>query len=257
MVKAICQFNGLLQSSTVDIRPSTNEFTFQNKVFQANDGQLQIPVSGTIYGTALNYKGELTAMGDHLKEVPYKAPPIAPVLYIKPINTLSPHLAPIPLPIHENQLQVGAALGIVFKKAATQVKFASALDYVAGFTIVNDISIPHESIHRPAIKQKARDGFCPIGPWIVQTDEVSEPDNLEITVYVNNKLVQLSTTKNLIRSTKQLIEDVTEFMTLCEGDVLLVGTPENPPLVKEGDEIRVHIEGIGALVNTVASEKES
>ncbi|PYZ94832.1 4-hydroxyphenylacetate isomerase [Salipaludibacillus keqinensis] len=257
MVKAICQFNGLLQSSTVDIRPSTNEFTFKNQIFQANDGQLQIPVSGTIYGTALNYKGELAAMGDNLKEAPYNAPPIAPVLYIKPINTLSPHLAPIPLPNDEKELQVGAALGIVFKKTATQVKLESALDYVAGFTIVNDMSLPHESIHRPAIKQKARDGFCPIGPWIVHADEISEPDNLDITVYVNNELVQKNSTRNLIRNTKQLIEDVTEFMTLSEGDVLLVGTPENPPLVKEGDEIRINIEGMGALVNTVVSEKEA
>ncbi|MGJ9385935.1 fumarylacetoacetate hydrolase family protein [Salipaludibacillus sp. CF4.18] len=257
MVKARCLFNNLQQSTDVDITPTANEITFKNRTVHANEINWQVPVSGIIYGTALNYEGELAAMGDTLKEDPYKAPPKAPVLYIKPVNTLSPHLAQIPLPREENTLQVGAALGIVFKETCTQVTANSALDYVEGFTIVNDISIPHKSIHRPAIKQKVQDGFCPIGPWIVQVDEVSDPDNLDIKVFVNNELKQTSSTKSLIRNTKQLIEDVTEFMTLSEGDVLLVGTPENPPLVIEGDIVRIEIEGIGALENKIISEQEA
>lgn len=254
MVKARCKFNGSHQSTTVDIDSSVNEVTFKNRTFKAKDVHWQVPVSGTIYGVVLNYKGEWKAMGDQMNRDPYKAPPKAPVLYIKPVNTLSPNFASIPLPNEENNLQVGAALGIVFKKTATQVKAESAFDYVEGFTVVNDISIPHDNIHRPAIKQKAQDGFCPIGPWVVQTDEVTDPDNLEINVYVNNELKQTNSTKNLIRNTKQLIEDVTDFMTLSEGDALLVGTPENPPLVKEGDKVRVDIQGIGSLENHVVAE---
>ncbi|MBS4171767.1 fumarylacetoacetate hydrolase family protein [Bacillus sp. FJAT-49736] len=213
------------------------------------------PVSGTIYGTLLNYKGELENLGDIVKEAPYNNPPKAPILYIKPINTITSFGMPIPIPEGELQLEMGAALAVVFGRTATRVSEAQALEYVEGYTIINDVTIPHESVYRPAVKYKARDGFCPVGPWIVEKKGIN-PDALTIKVFINNQLKQENSTVNLIRSVSRLISEVTEFMTFHKGDILLVGVPENPPLASAGDHVRIEIEGIGSLENTIVKETE-
>jgi 5-oxopent-3-ene-1,2,5-tricarboxylate decarboxylase / 2-hydroxyhepta-2,4-diene-1,7-dioate isomerase len=151
---------------------------------------------------------------------------------------------------------MGAALGLVIGKVATRIKEDSALDYVAGFTIVNDVSIPHTSFYRPAISQKSRDGFCPIGPYIVEKEAVDNADALTIKVSVNGEVRQENTTANLVRSIACLLEDVTDFMTLHPGDILLVGVPENPPVAKVGDQVRIEINGIGYLENTLVNESD-
>ena len=228
----------------------------EGECYDLKELSLAPPVSGTIYGTLLNYKGNLQTMGNKLYEKPYNNPPNAPVLYIKPQNTLTGYGSPIPLPKDVSGLEIGAALGIVIGRTATQVSREQALEYVKGYTVVNDVSIPHKSVHRPAIKEKVRDGFCPVGPWIIDQDEVTNPDNLKIRVYINGKLRQENTTANLVRSVATLIEDVTEFMTLNIGDILLVGVPENAPVAKAGDEVRIEIDEIGMLENTVIPENK-
>ena len=151
---------------------------------------------------------------------------------------------------------MGAALGVVIGKKAVKVEAESALHYVSGYTIVNDVSIPHSNYHRPAVKQKARDGFCPIGPWIMDRDEISDPNHLGIRVFINGELRQESNTANLIRSVARSIADITEFMTLDEGDLLLMGVPERAPLAKVGDTVRLEIDEIGYLENTLVSESD-
>ncbi|MFD2215473.1 fumarylacetoacetate hydrolase family protein [Metabacillus endolithicus] len=225
--------------------------TLSKETLALDKCNLDVPINGTVYGTLLNYKGELEKLGSQLNEAPYKNPPVAPVLYIKPVNTLNRSNKPIPLPNDTRELQIGAALGIVFNKVTSMVSEQNALDYVLGYTIVNDVSIPHESYFRPAIKQKARDGFCPVAPWIVKKEEIANPDNLEIKVFINGELRQQNSTANLVRSVVKLISDVSQFMTFNEGDTLLVGVPENQPLVQNLDHIRIEIEGIGSLENTV------
>ncbi|WP_046720986.1 fumarylacetoacetate hydrolase family protein [Heyndrickxia coagulans] len=212
------------------------------------------PIFGTVYGTLLNFKGELKALNDRFNRPPYQKPPENPVLYIKPVNTITGNLAPIPLPHDTDKIQVGACLGIVFKKNAMRVTENNAKDYILGYTIVNDVSIPHESYYRPAIKEKSRDGFCPSGPWIVDRDAIKDPDRLTIKVFINGELKQKNTTANLVRPISRLITDVTNFMTLYEGDTLLVGFPENPPYAFAGDHIRIEIENLGYLENTVVHQ---
>ncbi|KKE77699.1 4-hydroxyphenylacetate isomerase [Bacilli bacterium] len=224
------------------------------KQYHLNDLKFDVPISGTIYGTALNYKAAYAQIEPFMNEGPYKAPPIAPILYIKPVNTHIGNGVSIPLPEGFEEVCIGAALGVVIGKTARKVNKENALDYVAGYTIVSDVSIPHESIYRPAYKEKARDGFCPIGPWIVDKNSVSNPNELGIRVYVNGELKQVNNTSNLIRSVEQLLADVTDFMTLYEGDTLLVGIPENAPIVKENDNVLIEIEKIGTLENKVINE---
>lgn len=214
------------------------------------------PISGSVYGTLLNYKGALAALGDSVNESPYKEPPKAPILYIKPVNTLSGYGAEIPLPTGIEHLEVGATIGVVIGKTATHVSVDQAREFISGYTIANDITVPHQSVFRPAVQYRARDGFCPIGPWVIEEKAVSSPDNLGVRVYVNEELVQENTTSNLIRSVSQLLAEVTEFMTLFAGDVLLVGVPEKSPLVKAGDHIRIEVDQIGYLENVVVPENE-
>ncbi|WP_230474326.1 fumarylacetoacetate hydrolase family protein [Calidifontibacillus erzurumensis] len=250
------KISGMLQEETVLI-DNTEQMIIRNGKKQSfQELKLDPPVSGTIYGTLLNYKGVLEKLSDALNKDPYKQPPKAPILYIKPANTMIGNKMAIPLPEGVEELEIGASLGIVIGRKATQVRKEEVFNYIAGYTIANDVSIPHESVYRPAISQKCRDGFCPVGPWVIERDAVLNPDALEIRVYINGELKQKNTTANLIRSVSQLVADVTEFMSLDEGDVLLVGVPENPPLAKAGDQVRIEIEGIGSLENIVVYEEE-
>ncbi|WP_313892269.1 fumarylacetoacetate hydrolase family protein [Psychrobacillus sp.] len=217
---------------------------------------VKMEMLGTVYGTLLNYKGALEKMGDAIQHKPYNSPPIAPVLYIKPRNTFNCHHAPIPMPVGVSKLTMGAALGVVIGRKASFIEEEIALSYVCGYTIVNDVSVPHDSVYRPPVPFNARDGFCPIGSWIIDSREVKNPDDLAIRVYVNDELRQENSTCNLIRSIPQLLADVTEFMTLNPGDVLLVGVPENAPQAGVGDKVRIEIEGIGSLENVILDEIE-
>jgi 5-oxopent-3-ene-1,2,5-tricarboxylate decarboxylase/2-hydroxyhepta-2,4-diene-1,7-dioate isomerase len=198
----------------------------------------------------------LAALGDAVHRPPYKAPPRAPVLYIKPANTWISDGAPIPVPGDVEALQMGAALGVVIGRTACRVSAESALDYVAGYTVVNDVSVPHESFYRPSIRFKCRDGFCPIGATFVERARVPNPDALAVRVFVDGVLRQQNTTANLIRSTPRLIAEITEFMTLSAGDVLLTGVPENAPLARAGQRVAIEIEGVGRLENPLIAEED-
>jgi 5-oxopent-3-ene-1,2,5-tricarboxylate decarboxylase / 2-hydroxyhepta-2,4-diene-1,7-dioate isomerase len=208
----------------------------------------------TLYGVLLNYKGALAALGEAVHKPPYKAPPKAPVLYIKPANTWIGDGAPIPVPSDVDALQMGAALGVVIGRTACRVPVEAALDYVAGYTVVNDVSVSHDSYYRPSIRLKCRDGFCPISSVIVDRTRVADPDALAVRVFVDGALRQQNTTANLIRPTARLIADITEFMTLSAGDVLLTGVPENAPLARAGQRVAIEIEGVGRLENPLVAE---
>jgi 5-oxopent-3-ene-1,2,5-tricarboxylate decarboxylase / 2-hydroxyhepta-2,4-diene-1,7-dioate isomerase len=242
-----------LESAEVDVEANSVEVDGNARC--AEELTIDIPISGAVYGTLLNFQGALERMGAAVYESPYTSPPVAPVLYIKPLNTFNRIGAGIPMPPGESKLEIGAALGIVMARTAVALTEETAMDHVAGFTIVNDVSVPHDSIFRPAVQHKARDGFCPIGPWIINRDDVDAPDNLTIRVFINNELRQENSTKNLIRPIARLLAEVTEFMTLRQGDVLLAGVPEGAPLAEVGDTVRIEISGIGTLENVVVDEK--
>ena len=253
LVKASLQGLGVWDEVQADLAGATVEL--YGKKQPVSNVSWNPPVNGTVYGALLNYQGKYDEVKDQFYEPPYKQPPKAPILYIKPANTLTGCNSGVPLPAGEEQLEVGAALAVVIGKTATRVKAGNAMDYIEGYTIANDVSIPHESVYRPAIKQKARDGFCPIGPWIVAKDDVADPGQLDIRVLINGELKQENNTRNLIRSIPQLIEDITDFMTLQRGDVLLAGVPEGAPRARKGDRVRIEIAGIGTLENTIVPEE--
>lgn len=255
MSTAKIKWLGSMELDSAEVDVGTNSIVVDGIARCAEDYAMDIPIGGTLYGTLLNFHGALKRMGDTVYKTPYISPPASPVLYIKPLNTFNRNGAGIPMPTGESILEIGAALGIVMASTAAALTEETAMDHVAGFTIVNDVSVPHESIFRPAVQHKARDGFCPVGPWIINREDVVDPDNLTIRVFVNNELRQENSTKNLIRPIARLLSDVTEFMTLRQGDVLLAGVPEDAPLARVGDSVRIEISEIGILENVVIDEK--
>src|ERR1700722_18677374 len=173
---------------------------------QAGAGFLSIPfevppyrLSGAVYGTLLNHRSALTALGEAANRPPYDAPPGAPVLYVKPRNTLALQGSVVRIPDGTRELEVGAAVGLVIGRTACKVSEAGALDYVAGYLIVADVSVPHSNYHRPSIRFKARDGYCPLGPAVTARDAVANPDALTVRTYIDDTLAQSASTADLIR----------------------------------------------------------
>jgi 5-oxopent-3-ene-1,2,5-tricarboxylate decarboxylase / 2-hydroxyhepta-2,4-diene-1,7-dioate isomerase len=228
---------------------------------QAGAGCFSIPfdvppyrLSGEVYGTLLNHRSALAALGGAVSRPPYGAPPDAPVLYIKPRNTLSVSGSIVRIPAGIPELEVGACLGLVIGRTACRVSEPRALDYVAGYLIVADVSIPHASYHRPAIRFKARDGYCPLGPAVTARAAVANPDALAIRTYLDGALVQTANTADAIRSAARLLADVTDFMTLAPGDVLALGAAGPAPRVRSGQTARIEIAGLGSLSNPFMDE---
>lgn len=211
--------------------------------------------NGTLFGVALNYQGLLNQRLAEFEKPPYQKPPAKPVLFIKTPNTRNSHGANVLAPRGE-RLQPGPALGVVIGKTASRVSAEQALEYVAGYTIVNEFSLPEDSYYRPAVKAKCRDGFCSLGPELVAVDRVTTPHGLSLKLFVNGQLRQENTTANFVRSIPQLIAELSEFMTLHQGDVLITGTPEGRVDVQPGDTVEVEISGLGRLVNHIVAESQ-
>ena len=208
-------------------------------------------LSGTVYGTLLNHRTALQALGDAVNQLPYQAPPQAPVLYLKPRNTLASDGEPIAVPPGVAELEIGASLGLVIGRPSSHLSEGQAMDHLAGYVIVNDVTVPHSSYYRPSIPFKARDGFCPLGPRVVSRAAIPNPDALTIRVYVDGELKQTATTSELVRPIAKLLADVTDFMTLTPGDVLAVGVAAPAPRIRAGERAVIEIDGLGRLENPV------
>ncbi|PLR61772.1 MULTISPECIES: fumarylacetoacetate hydrolase family protein [Pseudomonas] len=213
--------------------------------------------TGTLFGVALNYQGLLKQHLAEFEAPPYQKPPVKPVLFIKTPNTRNQNGGDVVHPGQGERLQPGPALAVVMRKDASRVRAADALDYVAGFTLVNEFSLPEDSYYRPAVKAKCRDGFCAIGPELVPTAQLDDLHSLAITLYVNGEIRQQNTTANFVRTIPLLIAEISEFMTLHAGDVLITGTPEGRVDVQPGDTVEVEISGLGRLVNHIKAEELS
>ncbi|MEM5383694.1 fumarylacetoacetate hydrolase family protein [Paraburkholderia phymatum] len=199
------------------------------------------PVGGAVYGTLLNDRAALDALGDAVHAPPYKAPPKAPVLYVKPRNTLAGHGAQVVVPDDEHGVQVGGSLGIVMGRTACRVSVDQALEFVAGYTVVADLCVPHASVYRPSARFRVRDCFCVIGPAVIARRHVADPDALRIAISIEGKRAFEASTSTSIRNVARLIADVTDFMTLSPGDVLTLGVPHGAPVAHAGDNVSIAI----------------
>ncbi len=203
---------------------------------------------GTVFAVALNHKSQLDFWNDAFHTDPYKAPPKTPVWFIKPRNTIIANNDNI---IHPQDLDVlsGGTIGIVIGKKATKVCACNAKEYIKGYCLVNEVSHPETSFYRPAIKAKCRDTFCPVG----ELSEVENVDNVTIETYLNGQLANSWSTADLLRNAYKLVEALTEFASLEEGDVLLIGTPQERVVINVGDEVEIRANGFVSLKNKVVA----
>lgn len=209
-------------------------------------------LSGTVYGTLLNQRSAIDAMGEFASKPPYNAPPKAPVLYIKPRNTLAASGEIVTVPDDVEEVEVGACLGLVIARTACQVQAASALDFVAGYLAVNDLSVPHPNYYRPSIRYKARDGFCPLGV-MTRRDLIANPDDLVVKTFIDDVLAAEAHTSGSLRNVSTLLRDVTDFMTLAPGDILAIGVAGYAPRARRGQTVRIQIEGLETLTTPLGA----
>lgn len=210
---------------------------------------LLVPGRHAVYAAALNRPATLHALGDALSQPPYQAPPRAPVLHLKPANTWSGDGDPIRCPAGVAGLRMGGSVGLVIGRPASRLTAGRALDWVGGLVVVNDVHLPIQSHFRPAIKERCRDGFCPIGTPVPMMAAMA-PDRLALIVEINGKVVCREPPEYL-RSAAALLAEVSAFLTLGAGDILLLGEPAVPPLAGPGDLVRIIVDGIGTIENPV------
>lgn len=241
----------------VRVDPRAGTLAWRGRTRSAADLAWLPPVAGAVYGVLLNDRGALAALGAAAHAPPYKAPPRAPVLYVRPRNTRSAHRWPVVVPAGVEALAVGASLAVVVGRTACKVTAADALEFVAGYTVASDFCVPHDSFYRPAVRHRCRDGFCVLGPWVIARRHVHDPDALAIRVEVDRVERQRATTRDFVRPVAQLLADVTAFMTLVPGDVLLTGVPAQAPHARRWQRVTVTVEGVGALENTLVDAAEA
>ena len=187
--------------------------------------------------------------------------------FIKASRSVVPSGVKVKMPAYSQMLDWEAELTAVIGRPAKDVPLAKALDYVAGYTIANDLSA-RDATKRAKVSdtspfkydwvgQKSFDGACPVGPWIVPASDIPDPQNLAIKLWVNDVLKQDSHTSKMIFSLAEQIAHLSTRMTLHPGDLILTGTPAGVGMgrrefLKPGDVVKVWIEGIGTLTNTMA-----
>lgn len=211
---------------------------------------------GTVYGVLMNDPAALARLGDAVDAAPYKAPPRAPVLYVKPRNTLAGSGAAVTVDHDVPAFEIGAALGLVIGRTASRLSPSSALEAVAGYVLVADLSVPHATYYRPSIRFKARDGSCLVGSVLAAPDAL-DPDALTLCVTVDGAVVQRATTQGRVRPVRRLLADVTDFMTLFPGDILLTGLAADAPSAGAGQRFRVEAAGLGRIDGTLVAEEPS
>ena len=210
------------------------------------DAALRAPLvrPGKIIALGLNYML-------HVKEGTF-APPTEPVLFAKASSSVIGSGQTVRIPRGMGRMDHEVELAVVIGKRAERVRKREAYRYVAGYTIINDVTArdlqaKDQEQRHPWFRSKSFDTFTPMGPWIVTADEIPPPVHLNLECRVNGRLRQKSNTKNLVFDIPTIIESLTRHITLDPGDVISTGTPAGIGPITHGDEVTCTIERIGTL----------
>lgn len=223
-------------------------------IIDLETAEIDVPLAnpGKIVCVGLNY-------ADHCRETGIPIPDF-PVIFTKFTTSMLPHGGEITwLPQMTQQVDYEAELAVIISKKATRVAEQEAMDYVAGYTIANDVSARDVQFHDEQwVRGKSFDTFCPVGPFVVTADSMPDPHVLDIQCRVNGVTLQDSSTDEMIFRIPYLISYISHAITLMPGDIICTGTPHGigffrdpQVLLKPGDTVEVEIEGIGILINTV------
>ncbi len=209
-----------------------------------------LPRPGKIFGIGLNYRDHAEETGNPIPEVP--------MVFSKAVTAVIGPGAAIEIPPASARIDYEGELAVVIGRLAKRVARADALKYVAGYSIMNDVTARDYQVRSGHCMGKSFDTFAPLGPVVVTADEIPDPGTLELRTIVSGEELQHSNTRHLIFDVPALIEFITAGVTLEPGDVITTGTPAGVGVrrdprryLKAGDIVRVEISGIGALENPV------
>lgn len=214
-----------------------------------------IPNPGKVLCIGINYATHVRETGREM--------PTYPMIFTRFADSQTAHLQPIIRPKASHKLDFEGELAVVIGKAARHVKAADALDYVAGYACYNDGSVRDWQKHTiqfvPGKNFPNTGGF---GPWLVTSDEIGDPQDLELTTRLNGEVMQHTRTSDMIFDVRHLIEYCSTFTELAPGDVIVSGTTggvgafrEPPVWMKPGDSVEIEISGLGILRNSIADEQ--
>lgn len=229
-----------------------------------DDIELLAPIprpSKNVMCLGLNYMDHAEETANSAGRTP-RAPKL-PIVFTKSPTSVVAHESAIPFdPDTCSQLDWEAELGVVLGKGGRKIQAENALDYVFGYTVINDVSARDIQLgHKQFFLGKSIDGGCPMGPYIVTVDEIPNPQALDIACRVNGKIKQSSNTSNMIFDVATTIEWLSRAMTLEAGDVIATGTPSGVGFVREppeylvpGDVVECEVERVGILRNYIPTE---
>ncbi|GGN24707.1 2-hydroxyhepta-2,4-diene-1,7-dioate isomerase [Halarchaeum nitratireducens] len=223
---------------------SSGEITFGGETYDPESVDVLPPCEPTkIVCVGLNYANHAAEEG---MDVPDR-----PLLFLKPPNAVSGHGDTVTLPAGKETVEHEVELGVVIGEQCRNVDAADADDVIAGYTVANDISNRDDQrVEQNWVRGKAFDNSCPLGPVLADPQDV--PTNADVELRVNGEVRQSSNTEEFIFSVPELVEEITRYMTLEEGDVIITGTPAGVDALEDGDHVAVEIEGIGILEHDVA-----
>lgn len=252
-----------VSSIVADITPETLAPSGLNRLRDIEPAILPEVAAPERIGTPFSGVGKFLCIGlnysDHAAEAGMPVP-AEPVIFGKWGSCLSGPNDPIVLPRDSVKTDWEVELGVVIGRKARYVSEADALGYVAGYCVVNDVSEREYQLERGGTwdKGKGCDTFGPVGPWLVTTDEIPDPQSLDLWLEVNGKRFQNGNTRTMVFGVASLIAYVSRFTTLYPGDLLSTGTPpgvgmgQNPPVyLKPGDALRLGVDGLGVQEQNV------
>ena len=217
-----------------------------------------VPRPGKIVAVGVNYR-------EHASEQS-REPPDHPVLFAKlPTSVIGPRSEVRWDPRLTQAVDLEAELAVVIGRRCRRVSESEALDYVGGYTCLNDVTARDiQYSDKQFVRGKSLDTFCPMGPWLVTPDEIGDPQQLRLRSFVNGEEMQDASTADMIFGVAALVSFCSQAFTLEPGDVIATGTPsgvgwfrEPKKLLRDGDEMVVEIDGIGRLMNTCREERFS
>lgn len=245
---------------------ATDGITRLQKWLEKNQSRCpQIPSSARI-ASCVARPSKIVAIGlNYLLHVQESNTPVPkePVIFMKASSAMSGPYDNVIIPKNSTKTDYEVELAIIIGKKASNVSVSDAMNYVAGYSIINDYSEREWQLERPAAqwdKGKSADTFAPLGPYLVSPAEVGDPHNLSIWLTLNGKKVQDANTSDMIFKVGELISDVSKYMTLLPGDVIATGTPsgvglgKKPPVyLKPGDVVELGIEKLGTQKQVLVS----
>ena len=223
-----------------------------------------VPNPPRIFAVALNYMDHYHEIPEAVREAHKVKPPEIPVIFNKQTTSTNGPYDAIHLPAESPQLDYEAELGIVIGKTCRRVPREKVFDVIAGYTVLNDVTIRDWQLATPTMTMgKSWDTHCPMGPVMVTTDEIADPENLNVVASVDGEVRQNFNTRDMIFGIADQIVHLSTAFTLLPGDVIATGTSagvalfrEGQPYLKEGQKVRVEVDQIGYIENTVALESD-